>query len=152
CGHDRIAARRSGRRRGEVRLVVLFVSECQEEHGMVERAGEAQARDDLEPIPQPPGKPVIGNLLDLESGATVQALAQRGSEYRPISKMEGRGREAVSPFGFWVADELCDPQRFDKMVGRGRQEVRAFPGDGLFTADTDDPNWRKAHSILMPAF
>jgi cytochrome P450/NADPH-cytochrome P450 reductase len=117
---------------------------------MVERAGEAQ--DHLEPIPQPPGKPVIGNLLDIESGAAVQALARIGSEYRPIFKLEVLGREAVFASGFSAVDELCDTRRFDKLVGRGLQQVRAFAGDGLFTADTDDPNWRKAHSILMPAF
>jgi cytochrome P450/NADPH-cytochrome P450 reductase len=96
--------------------------------------------------------PVIGNLLDLESGAAVQALSRMGSEYRPIFKIEVLGREAVFASGFSVVDELCDTQRFDKMAGPGLRQVRAFAGDGLFTADTDDPNWRKAHSILMPAF
>ncbi len=119
---------------------------------MVERVGEAQDRDHLEPIPQPPAKPIIGNLLDIESGAAVQAVSRIGSEYRPIFKLELLGREAVFASGLSVVDELCDTQRFDKKVGPGLQQVRAFAGDGLFTADTDDPNWRKAHSILMPAF
>ena len=30
--------------------------------------------------------------------------------------------------------------------------LRDFVGDGLFTAYTDEPNWAKAHRILMPAF
>jgi cytochrome P450/NADPH-cytochrome P450 reductase len=117
---------------------------------MVERVDAAEVH--LEPIPQPPGRPVIGNLLDIESDAAVQALNRIGREYRPIFKLELLGHEAVFVSGFALADELCDTQRFDKKVGRGLQQVRAFAGDGLFTADTDDPNWRKAHSILMPAF
>jgi len=32
------------------------------------------------------------------------------------------------------------------------RNVRDFAGDGLFTADTDEPNWGAAHRILMPAF
>ncbi|MBC7658581.1 MAG: cytochrome P450 [Chitinophagaceae bacterium] len=30
--------------------------------------------------------------------------------------------------------------------------MRAFVGDALFTARTDEPNWGKAHRILMAAF
>ena len=30
--------------------------------------------------------------------------------------------------------------------------MRLTLGDGLFTAYNDEPNWRKAHNILMPAF
>jgi hypothetical protein len=25
-------------------------------------------------------------------------------------------------------------------------------GRGLFTSETEDPNWRKAHNVLLPAF
>lgn len=32
------------------------------------------------------------------------------------------------------------------------REIRAFAGDGLFTAFEKEPNWGKAHRILMPAF
>ena len=32
------------------------------------------------------------------------------------------------------------------------RRVRAIAGDGLFTADTTEPNWGKAHNILMQPF
>ena len=32
------------------------------------------------------------------------------------------------------------------------KNIRDFAGDGLFTAKTDEPNWPKAHRLLMPAF
>jgi len=56
-----------------------------------------------------------------------------------------------------LANELCDEKRFRKFVGGPLGQVRAFAGDGLFTAQTypekeAEPNWGKAHRILMPAF
>ena len=54
--------------------------------------------------------------------------------------------------GFRLVDEVCDQSRFDKRVGPGLQNVRTFAGDGLFTAYTEEPNWRKAHNILLPYF
>jgi cytochrome P450/NADPH-cytochrome P450 reductase len=106
----------------------------------------------LEPIPQPPTRPVVGNLLDLDSGQAVQSLNQLARSYGPIFKLSIVNREAVFASGFNVVDEICDEERFEKRVGAGLQQVRSFAGDGLFTADTADPNWRKAHNILMPAF
>ena len=54
--------------------------------------------------------------------------------------------------GFGLVDELCDDSRFDKKIGSGLQNAREFAGDGLFTAYTQEPNWRKAHNILLPYF
>ena len=38
------------------------------------------------------------------------------------------------------------------MPGPGLRVVRKFAGDGLFTAFSEEPNWGKAHRILLPAF
>ena len=47
----------------------------------------------------------------------------------------------------------CDDERFDKLVGDGQKAVRSYGRSaGLFTSDTDDPNWSKAHNILLPNF
>lgn len=56
-----------------------------------------------------------------------------------------------------LVNEICDEKRFRKIVGGPLKEIRAFAGDGLFTAQTfppaqTEPNWAKAHRILMPAF
>jgi cytochrome P450/NADPH-cytochrome P450 reductase len=53
---------------------------------------------------------------------------------------------------FELVDELCDETRFDKKVWAPLQQVRPFAGDGLFTSRTQEPNWHKAHSILLPNF
>ena len=54
--------------------------------------------------------------------------------------------------GFDLVDELCDETRFDKSWERRSAAGRAFAGDGLFTAYTQEPNWSKAHNILLPNF
>ncbi|MEV5505636.1 bifunctional cytochrome P450/NADPH--P450 reductase [Streptomyces orinoci] len=48
--------------------------------------------------------------------------------------------------------ELSDEDRFTKHVGPALENVREFTADGLFTAYNDEPNWAKAHDILLPAF
>ncbi len=49
-------------------------------------------------------------------------------------------------------NELCDETRFNKRVRGALEEIRAFGGDGLFTAYNEEPNWGRAHRLLMPAF
>ncbi|MCM3883211.1 cytochrome P450 [Frankia sp. R82] len=50
-----------------------------------------------------------------------------------------------------VAD-VCDDSRFGKDLGAGLRFAREYIGDGLFTAYTEEENWRRAHTILRPAF
>lgn len=107
----------------------------------------------LEPIPQPPGKFILGNLPDLESGEAIQDLMRLAREYGPIYQLNfPANRQMIVISGCQLVDELCDESHFDKKVGPGLQNVRSFAGDGLFTAYTQEPNWRKAHSILLPYF
>ena len=108
----------------------------------------------LEPIPQPPGHLLVGNLFDLGSGSLFESLTSLAREYGPIYRLElpgGNSRVVVS--GVDLVDELCDESRFDKSLGPGLRALNAGPtGHGLFTSETADPAWHKAHSILMPAF
>ena len=108
----------------------------------------------LEPIPQPPGHLLIGNLLDLDASHPIESLMDLARRYGPIFRIElpGRGsRVIVSSHA--LVDELCDESRFDKMLGPGLNALAAGPvGRGLFTSETADPNWRKAHNVLLPAF
>ncbi|MBV9357977.1 MAG: cytochrome P450 [Chloroflexi bacterium] len=105
----------------------------------------------LEPIPQPPSKPIVGNLFDVDAGTAMEDMNRLARSYGPIFKLALVNRETVFVSGFQLTDEVCDEERFEKRVGAGLQQARSFAGDGLFTADTQDPNWRRAHNILMPA-
>ncbi len=103
-------------------------------------------------IPQPPTKPFIGNLPDIGADDHVQNFMRIAQEYGPIVKLDFPGRELVLVSGFDLVNELSDETRFDKKVWSPLRKVRAFAGDGLFTAQTQEPNWHKAHNILMPNF
>ncbi|MCA6121154.1 cytochrome P450 [Bradyrhizobium sp. WSM 1704] len=106
----------------------------------------------LSPIPQPPTKPVVGNMLSLDSTAPVQDLVRLSKELGPIFWLDMMGAPLVIVSGHDLVDELSDEKRFDKAVRGSLRRVRAVGGDGLFTADTKEPNWSKAHNILMQPF
>ncbi len=106
----------------------------------------------LSPIPHPPKQPVIGNMLSVDSSAPVQDLARKAKELGPIFWLDMMGQPLVIVSGFDLVDELCDETRFDKAVRGPLRRVRAIAGDGLFTADTTEPNWGKAHNILLSPF
>jgi cytochrome P450/NADPH-cytochrome P450 reductase len=106
----------------------------------------------LSPIPHPPTRPVVGNMLSLDSTAPVQNLARLARELGPIFWLDMMGAPLVVVSGHDLVDELSDEKRFDKAVRGPLRRVRAVAGDGLFTADTSEPNWSKAHNILLQPF
>ncbi|HXI03200.1 MAG TPA: cytochrome P450, partial [Candidatus Saccharimonadales bacterium] len=110
--------------------------------------------DPLVPIPQPPGHLLVGNLFDLASGSLFDRLTALAREFGPIYRLDlpgGNSRIVVSSAE--LVDELCDESRFDKSLGPGLRALNDGPtGHGLFTSETSDPAWRKAHNILVPAF
>ncbi|MBR1123823.1 cytochrome P450 [Bradyrhizobium lablabi] len=106
----------------------------------------------LSPIPQPPTKPVVGNMLSLDSNAPVQHLVRLARELGPIYWLDMMGAPLVIVSGHDLIEELSDEKRFDKAVRGALRRVRAVGGDGLFTADTNEPNWSKAHNILLQPF
>jgi cytochrome P450/NADPH-cytochrome P450 reductase len=106
-----------------------------------------------EPIPQPPGKFILGNLPDVMGDAPIVDLMDLARQYGPIYQLTMPGRAPLTVVsGFQLVDELCDDSRFDKAIGNVIEIARETVGDGLFTAYTEEPNWRKAHSILLPYF
>ncbi len=103
-------------------------------------------------IPQPPEKPLLGNLLDLSASSPVQDMIRLAREYGPIYRLTMRGRVILVVSGYELVNELSDEKRFDKTIRGALGLVRRFGGDGLFTAKTQEPNWSKAHNILLPNF
>ncbi|MES2167218.1 MAG: cytochrome P450, partial [Pseudomonadota bacterium] len=110
------------------------------------------SQNKLNPIPHPPKKPVVGNMLSLDSSAPVQDLVRKTKELGPIFWLDMMGQPLVIVSGFELVNELSDEKRFDKAVRGALRRVRAIGGDGLFTADTTEPNWNKAHNILLSPF
>ncbi|MGW2371065.1 bifunctional cytochrome P450/NADPH--P450 reductase [Kitasatospora sp. NPDC001683] len=73
-------------------------------------------------------------------------------EHGPAFLQRLHGREMLLVSSLELVEELADEERFTKAIGPALQNVREFTGDGLFTAYNDEPNWARAHDILMPAF
>jgi cytochrome P450 / NADPH-cytochrome P450 reductase len=109
-------------------------------------------KNPLHPIPNPPRTFLLGNLLALGATTPVQDLMKLAREYGPIYWLDMRGKPLIVVSGFSLVDELCDEARFDKSVRGPLRRLRSFAGDGLFTAYTQEPNWAKAHNVLLPAF
>ena len=91
-------------------------------------------------------------MLSLDSNAPVQHLVRLTRELGPIFWLDMMGAPLVIVSGHDLIDELSDEKRFDKAVRGSLRRVRAVGGDGLFTADTNEPNWSKAHNILLQPF
>ncbi len=109
-------------------------------------------KNDLSLIPQPPGKMIVGNLFDLGAHSPVQDMMTFAREYGPIFQFDMLGRPLIVVSSYELVNELSDEKRFDKKIWSPLKEARAFAGDGLFTAYTSEPNWSKAHNILLPNF
>ncbi|MFJ8463375.1 cytochrome P450 [Streptomyces swartbergensis] len=84
--------------------------------------------------------------------APVQQAMDLMREHGPVFVRRLYGRDTLFVGDLDLVAELTDEQRFAKHIGPGLENVREFAADGLFTAYNDEPNWAKAHDILMPAF
>ncbi|MGD9531929.1 MAG: cytochrome P450, partial [Pseudonocardia sp.] len=108
----------------------------------------------IDEIPGPRGLPLVGNLFDIDTHAPFDSMMAMAREYGPILRIVvpgGGARIVVS--GADLVDEICDDARFDKLVGGGLANLRKGAiGAGLFTADTADPLWHRAHNILLSPF
>jgi cytochrome P450/NADPH-cytochrome P450 reductase len=103
-------------------------------------------------IPQPPMEPILGNLRLIDPRGPVQSMMQLTRKHGPIMRLEFFGRRLILLSSQELVAEICDESRFRKSVHHTLESLRDIGRDGLFTAYNDEPNWGKAHRILMPAF
>jgi cytochrome P450 / NADPH-cytochrome P450 reductase len=103
-------------------------------------AGQTFAPIPLASEEPPDGTTVVEHLM---------ALARR---YGPIFQVPQPGPRSLIVTTFALADAVCDDQTFDKVGSPDEATIRLLAGDGLFTARTAEPNWHKAHNILLPNF
>ncbi|WNZ06742.1 cytochrome P450 [Streptomyces sp. 11x1] len=106
-----------------------------------------------EPIPERPSLPLVGHALDIPSGFDgLLYLMKEAKDFGPLFKLKAFGNEIIMAHGLDLVTELADETRFQKAVHQELESARVLGRDGLITAYTQEPNWRKAHDILMPAF
>ena len=103
-------------------------------------------------IPQPQPHPILKNLRELDIKGPVQSLIRLTQQYEGILKLELPGEELILVSSQELVNEVSDETRFHKTLAKPLAELRPAVGDGLFTAYGTEPNWGKAHRILMPAF
>jgi cytochrome P450 len=104
-------------------------------------------------LPHPDGRrPVIGDVAGVNRSTPLQDTMRRAADLRPIFEMHVFQQKFVFVGGARLAAEMCDEARFGKGLSPALEALRDFVGDGLFTARTDEPSWRLAHELLMPAF
>lgn len=104
-------------------------------------------------IPQPPPRLILGNVPELRRKSTViESIADVALEYGGICQLKTPNGRLIVVADALLANELCDEERFDKVLGPGLLRVRQRVGDGLFTAHTSEKSWGLAHRILMPTF
>ncbi|MCX7902487.1 MAG: cytochrome P450, partial [Burkholderiaceae bacterium] len=104
-------------------------------------------------MPAPPRWPLLGHLPTLPARRLAQhftALAPRFPE--GIFEIDFAGYRMPIITSAALAAEVLDERRFRKTIGAPLSSLRPLAGDGLFTAEGDEPNWELAHRILVPAF
>ncbi|MEV0477578.1 cytochrome P450, partial [Streptomyces prunicolor] len=108
------------------------------------------------PHPQPvdtlPGVPVVDISATGPGRTPMQQIMELMRRHGPVFVRRLHGRDTLFVSDLDLVTELADERRFAKHIGPALENVRAFAADGLFTAYNDEPNWAKAHDILMPAF
>ncbi|WP_440119844.1 bifunctional cytochrome P450/NADPH--P450 reductase [Paenibacillus sp. QZ-Y1] len=107
---------------------------------------------DATAIPQPRTYGPLGNLPLIDKEKPTLSLGVLAEQHGPIYRLTAPGYSGLIVSGPDLVAELCDVSRFDKFVYNELESVRAFGGDGLFTSRTSEPNWKKAHNILLPTF
>lgn len=75
-----------------------------------------------------------------------------GELHGPIFYADYNGPRKLYVCSLELVAEVCDESRFAKNLTGTLVRVRPLAGDGLFTAFYGEPNWRKAHDVLLPGF
>jgi unspecific monooxygenase len=96
--------------------------------------------------------PVVGDLLTLDPNKVCQGLARELFKHGGIIEQRVFNVSGIVVSRTDLVNEINDEQHWEKQVGYSIRKLRQVAGDGLFTAHSHEPNWAKAHNILMPAF
>ncbi|MFI9648140.1 cytochrome P450 [Streptomyces sp. NPDC052040] len=108
------------------------------------------------PLPHTPrtehGLPVVDVSGDGPRRDPIQQSMELMRRHGPVFVRRLHGLDTLFVGDPGLVADLADETRFAKSVGPALENVRELTADGLFTAYNDEPNWARAHDILMPAF
>lgn len=105
----------------------------------------------LDNVPSIEGQPLptAADLAGRPYALPIDILAEL---HGPIFYADYNGIRKLYACSMELVDELCDESRFAKNMTPTLARVRPLAGDGLFTAYHGEPNWQKAHDVLLPGF
>ncbi|MGU3433974.1 cytochrome P450 [Actinomycetes bacterium M1A6_2h] len=104
-------------------------------------------------VPHPPRRiPVMGDLLTMHVPDTAEWGWKDADVFGPIYERKYFGLRVTYLSGPDLVAEVNDDTSWDKFLGVPLADLRSIAGDGLFTAETAEPNWAAAHAVLAPAF
>ena len=106
----------------------------------------------LDTLPSPITLPILGSMLEVDTGHVVASFRRLARAHGPIFRLTLPSDRIHIVSSHALAKELSDTTRFQKALSAPLVELRMLGGDGLFTAYNHEPNWAKAHRLLMPAF
>lgn len=106
-----------------------------------------------EELPRPTNRvPILGDALHLDAAHPTRSLMELADELGPIYSLVAPGQDVVVVSGGDIVEECLDEARFEKNVAPELVVMREVVGDAVFTSWTQEPAWKKAHNVLLPAF
>lgn len=105
----------------------------------------------IDDVPGPRAFPVVGNLFDIDSHDPIGGMMRTAEEYGPVFRLSLPGGTRLVVSSPELVAQVCDDALWDKHVGGGLSAIGGAE-TGLFTAETTDPLWARAHHILMSPF
>jgi cytochrome P450/NADPH-cytochrome P450 reductase len=106
-------------------------------------------------IPGPAALPVVGNLFEVLGASqetSIEFAEDYHAKYGGMFALDVLGTRQIFASEHALVAQMCSSPLWSKKVHDAIDQVRDFGGDGLFTAYNEEPNWGKAHRLLMPAF
>lgn len=104
-------------------------------------------------FPHPAGRRRwMKDAASMDPDRPVQYILEHHRHLGPIFEIVVFGQKFVFVTSAELAAELNDEKRFAKANSPALDGLRGIAGDGLFTAYNEEPNWRLAHDLLVPAF
>ena len=82
---------------------------------------------DLDDIPGPKGRPIVGNALDIDAENPIETFLDMARDYGPIFKISVPTGTRIFVSGPDLVEEVCDDARFDKMVEAAWQTSPPWP-------------------------
>ncbi|KAI8608638.1 cytochrome P450, partial [Chytriomyces sp. MP71] len=93
-----------------------------------------------------------GNLYDVFPDS-LNNMRRLLSQYSPLMKLNMLGNATVVTNDPSYCELFAnESETFWKRIYGALAEVKAIGGQGLFTTNSDDPDWILAHKLLLPAF